>query len=79
MALSDKFEVLLASHKVNSPFCAYGQLYASLNDKDKKALDEAWAKGYSANLVVNALRADGHKTSAEAIRKHRTGNCHCPK
>lgn len=79
MALSDKFEALLATHKISSPFCAYGQLYNGLNDKDKKALDEAWAKGYSANLIVNALRADGHKTSAEAIRKHRTGHCQCPK
>jgi hypothetical protein len=45
----------------------------------KKALDEAWAKGYSANIVLAALRQEGIKSSNEAIRMHKQGLCKCEK
>ena len=44
---------------------------------DVKALENAWAKGYSQRLILQALRAEGYKTSNEAIRAHKTETCKC--
>lgn len=80
MALNDKFSEMLAkrvSRRI-SEFCAYQQLYNSLSKEDQKALDEAWAKNYPTNLIVQALRSDGHKCSSDTIRLHRNGTCRCP-
>jgi hypothetical protein len=54
-------------------------MYDSLTPENQKALDEAWAKGFSANLILSALRAEGIKSSNEAIRLHFKGLCKCPK
>ena len=59
--------------------CSYQALYDSLNKDDQKTLDEAWEKNYPVNLIVQALRSDGHKCSADTIRTHRNGTCRCPK
>jgi hypothetical protein len=81
MALNDKFAEMLAKRSVRrgSEYCAYQEMYNKLSKEDQKALDEAWAKNYPANLVVQALRADGHKCSSDSIRLHRNGTCRCPK
>lgn len=77
MTLADKLKELEPESKEN--YCAYQAMYDSLKPEDKKALDAAWAKGYSANVVLSALRAEGIKSSNEAIRRHRQGACKCPK
>jgi hypothetical protein len=79
--LNDKFIEILATRSVRrgSPFCAYREMYDGLSKEDKKALDDAWAKNYPTNLIVQALRADGHKCSSDTIRLHRNGTCRCPK
>ena len=51
----------------------------TVTKENKKALDDAWAKGYSYNLVLMALRAEGIKSSNESIRAHKKGMCKCPK
>ncbi len=79
MTLEKVLEELAAKQKPYSQYCAWQMTINSLSDKDKKALDDAWAKGYSANIIVKALRAEGHKTTAETIRAHRRGMCKCPK
>ena len=80
MSLADKLkEMEIATVRKYSEFCAYQELYNSLDDKDQKTLDVAWAKNYPVNLVIKALRADGHKTSSDAVRAHRNGTCRCPK
>jgi hypothetical protein len=79
MTLADKLEMLKATKIRAARGCAYQTLYNSLNEADKKALDDAWSKGYSANIIVAALRSDGHKSSNESIRAHRSGTCRCPK
>jgi hypothetical protein len=81
MSLEDKLIEMAKANKTNrhSIYCAYQELYNSLDDKDKKSLDNAWAKNYPVNLVVKAIRADGHKTSSDAVRAHRNGTCRCPK
>jgi hypothetical protein len=75
MALADQ----LASMEKNLNNCAYAKMYDALSSADKKALDEAWLKGFSQNVVLMALRAEGIKSSNEAIRRHRIGACACPK
>jgi hypothetical protein len=79
MTLEKALQELASKQKPHSQYCAWQMTINSLSDKDRKALDDAWAKGYSANIIVKALRAEGHKTTAEAIRAHRTGACKCPK
>lgn len=79
MALADRLNEL---HKVKTrkaDFCPYMAMYDSLTPENRKALDEAWAKGFSANLILSALRAEGIKSSNEAIRLHFKGLCKCPK
>lgn len=77
MSLADKLKNM--DRTLKTEYCAYQEMYNSLNPADRKALDEAWAKGYSANVVLMALRAEGIKSSNEAIRRHRIGGCKCPK
>ena len=75
MSLADQ----LASMEKNLNNCAYKKMYDALSSADKKALDEAWLKGFSQNTVLMALRSEGIKSSNEAIRRHRIGACPCPK
>lgn len=83
MALEKAFSEILSKRAIGrSPIggvCAYQALYDSLPKEDQKALDDAWAKNYPVNLIVQALRSEGRKCSADTIRTHRTGTCRCPK
>lgn len=81
MALDQAFKDLIKNRKVNDlqPFCSYQVLYNSLSKEDQAALDKAWENNYPMNLVVQALRKDGYKCSADTIRLHRNGTCKCPK
>ena len=79
MSLEKAIEELASKQKPYSKYCAWQMTINALSEKDRKALDEAFAKGYSANIIVKALRAEGHKTTAEAIRSHKKGMCKCPK
>jgi hypothetical protein len=81
MALNDKFTEILSKRAIRrtTGSCAYQDMYNNLSEADKKAIDDAWAKGYPLNLVVQALRADGHKCSSDTMRSHRNGTCRCPK
>jgi hypothetical protein len=81
MALNKAFNEILSKRTSYRMYdiCAYQVLYNSLNDEDQKTLDEAWEKQYPVNLIVQALRADGHKCSSDTIRVHRNGTCRCPK
>ena len=81
MALDEAFKEIISKRTVrrSGGVCSYQEMYDTLPAEDKKTLDEAWGKGYPVNLVVQALRADGHKCSADTIRLHRSGTCRCPK
>jgi hypothetical protein len=79
MSLEKTLSELASKQKGFSPYCSYQMTLNNLNEKDRKALEEAWAKGFSANIIVKALRAEGHKATAESIRAHRRGVCKCPK
>lgn len=80
MALADKInEQVLVRKKMRVGLCAYQSLYDSLSKDDQKALNDAWEKGYSVNIILSALRSDGHKSSNESIRAHKNGTCKCQK
>ena len=79
MSLEKIIEEMVAKTKNHSPYCAFQITLNAMTEKDRKALDAAWEKGISANIIVKALRASGYKATAEAIRTHRRGVCKCPK
>jgi hypothetical protein len=81
MALENAFGEILSKRNIRrvGGVCTYQEMYDNLTASDKKTLDEAWEKGYPVSLIVQALRSDGHKCSADTIRLHRSGTCRCPK
>ena len=81
MALENAINSILSKRTSNKStiYCAYWVMYEGLSKEDKKTLDDAWAKNFPVNLIVQALRADGQKCSADTIRTHRDGTCRCPK
>ena len=81
MTLENALKEIISKRNVRrvGGVCTYQEMYDNLAANDKKALDEAWEKGYPVSLVVQALRADGHRCSADTIRLHRSGTCRCPK
>ncbi len=46
---------------------------------DQKAIDQAVAKNFPTSLLVQAIRAEGYKTSSDALRLHFKGQCKCQK
>jgi hypothetical protein len=81
MALENAFNEILSKRNIRrvGGVCTYQEMYDKMTDSDKKTLDKAWEQGYPVSLIVQALRADGYKCSADTIRLHRSGTCRCPK
>jgi hypothetical protein len=81
MALENAFDEILSKRNIRrvGGVCTYQEMYDKMTDNDRKTLDKAWEQGYPVSLIVQALRADGHKCSADTIRLHRSGTCRCPK
>tara|TARA_R110000868_G_scaffold138395_1_gene352509 strand:+ start:848 stop:1090 length:243 start_codon:yes stop_codon:yes gene_type:complete len=77
MGLKDTLNSVEVKKAAKENFCAYQVMYDSLSKEDQKALDEAWAKGYSANVVLMALRQEGIRSSNESIRRHKESLCKC--
>jgi hypothetical protein len=81
MALNNAFQEIINKRTASrfAGVCSYQTMYDSLSKEDQKTLDEAWEKNYPVNLIVQALRSEGHKCSSDTIRIHRNGTCRCPK
>ena len=79
MTLSDTLQTYAIKKHTPKEFCAYQELFNSLSPEDQKAITEAFAKNFPVNLIVQALRAEGYKTSNDSVRGHRKGECRCPK
>jgi hypothetical protein len=79
MTLGKTLEELSKGSKRTSIYCPYQTLYNSLSLEDKKALDTAWKINMPINIIVRALRQEGHKTSSDSVRAHANGQCKCPK
>jgi len=76
MGIADKLNQL-SVNKRNILECAYKTLYDSLPKEDQIALDEAWAKKYSLNTILTAIRSEGYKSSNETLRAHKNKVCKC--
>jgi len=74
MTLKDR----IAKETVQQP-CAYIVMVNTMTAEDQKVLADAWAKGISQRIILRSLRAEGYKTSNEAIMAHRSGACKCAK
>ena len=79
MVIENRINELKISRQKPETFCAYQSLYDTLSKEDQKALDDAWAKGYSINLILTAIRSEGYKSSNESLRAHKNGACRCTK
>lgn len=79
MSLENTLKELARGNRKITPYCAFWTLYLSLPKEDQKALDEAIAKKMPQNIVVRALRKEGHKASTDTFRAHVRGDCRCPK
>lgn len=75
MSLADRLNAV--DRKV--PGCAVAQVLARLNAEDHTLLVEALADkvGYTAQALVDALRAEGHLVGASTVKMHRSGRCSC--
>jgi hypothetical protein len=81
MALNNAFQEIINKRTASrfAGVCVYQTMYDLLSKEDQKTLDEAWEKNYPVNLIVQALRSEGHKCSSDTIRIHRNGTCRCSK
>jgi hypothetical protein len=77
MGLADKLEQL--NEAVKGTKCVYQLMVDAMSKEEQEALKAAWEKGYSQRIILRALRAEGYKTSNEAIQGHRQGSCKCLK
>ena len=74
MALADR-----SKRNTTSQICPYMMTFNSMSAEDQKTLEEMWANEISQRTILRLLRAEGYKTSNEAIMAHRKGECRCPK
>jgi hypothetical protein len=74
MTLADQYKKAIFTEP-----CPYMQTVNAMTAEDQKTLEEMWANGLSQRTILRLLRAEGYKTSNEAIMAHRTGTCRCPK
>jgi hypothetical protein len=74
MTLADRYKQTIVNQ-----ICPYMLTVNSMTAEDQKTLEEMWAQGISQRTILRCLRAEGYKTSNEAILAHRTGTCKCPK
>lgn len=74
MTLADRYKQNLISQP-----CPYMLTVNSMSAEDQKTLEEMWANGISQRTILRLLRAEGYKTSNEAILGHRSKMCKCPK
>lgn len=63
----------------NTRTCRIGQILSELDASDKQILNDALADTarWSANGLMNALRARGIQVSVHPILNHRKGICRC--
>ena len=59
--------------------CTVGKAYDSLSNEDKKAFDDAVAKGIGINTLRNALQAENFSFSWSSVNSHIKKICRCAK
>jgi hypothetical protein len=74
MALSDRLKDV-----TSASVCVFQQMLNKMPKEDLEALAQAFKDGLPWRAIQRALRAEGYKTSTEAMSSHRKGTCRCPK
>ena len=74
MTLKKRFE-----EQKEVKICGYQKMIDSMPEEDKKTLEQAWKTKVSQRTIVRVLRAEGYKTSNEAIMAHFGSYCKCVK
>lgn len=72
-------EETLGSLAGKSQFCPWQMLINTMPDTDKKAVDDAIQRGVPIQLIINALRREGYKTSKDSFSLHSNRRCKCVK
>jgi len=69
----------IAKHQPNRPnnICPVKGLLSRLDDKNRKALQEALDKNIPNHIICKALRSEGLKMSEESLRLHKIRDCKC--
>jgi hypothetical protein len=65
--------------KVTVKICAFQRMVEAMPKADRVALDKARENGIAQEVIYRALKAEGYKTSKDAITAHKLGECCCPK
>ena len=74
-------EEIRAAKRANGGTCSIATLLAKLDPADRADLIEALAadpETYPTTVIIEVLRARGHKVGEDTIRRHRRGGCKCP-
>ena len=62
------------------PACTFGTWYATLDKADQADVNEVLGSDAFATAISTAIeRVYATKLSAETVRRHRRGNCSCPR
>lgn len=73
MALSD---ALIEATKARGPRCSMCVIAEGLTEADRASLDAALVDlSVTSAAITRALVSEGHKVSAESVRRHRSGEC----
>lgn len=62
----------------SSRICRLAEIRETLNDDDRKTLDNACGSAMSTRSIGRAIRMLGITVSDMSVQKHRTGECACP-
>lgn len=59
------------------PLCFFGRLLPTLDDVDRKALENALSSSMQGQQIAEVLTAQGHPVRGHTVQWHRTGRCSC--
>ena len=73
-------EEIRAAKRANGGTCSVATLLAKLDPPDSADLAGALSDHdtYPTSVIIEVLRARGHKVGEDTIRRHRRGGCKCP-
>lgn len=77
MNLRDALAAESAKKTQPGPRCTVGQLLLTLDDDDRKALNEAIFSDMQLEPIAAAIRSTGVQMSSMTVSRHRRGLCLC--
>lgn len=59
--------------------CSIAAILLALDPDDRAALEAAFASTRSHAHIARALNGNGHRVVQQTVRRHRKGECRCPR